>query len=785
MADITSVAAPADTGRRAVGAGTTVLVVAFTATAFLGAGLLFVVQPMVARLVLPAYGGSATVWSTSSLFFQVLLLLGYLYTHLSTRHLGRRWQPPLHLVLLLLPLLVLPLSIPDDAVPPPGTSPVAWLLRVLTVTIGLPFFVVSTTGPLVQRWYSWTGGPRADDPYFIFAASNLGSFGGLLAYPFLIEPNLTLAQQRSWWSWAFVGFAALTGACGVATWLRSRGAAVPREAEVPGRTAHPSPTLEPLALGRRRVARWTVLAFLPSAMMLAVTSHISTDIAAIPLLWVVPLAIYLATFVAAFARRSRVVPRGVVRLAVGATFAALVASLLTFRVPTWLDIALNLTMLALVSYAAHARLAAERPPVRQLTAYYLVISVGGALGGLLNGLIAPLVFDRVLEYALVAVLVPLVLVSRSSGRRGGVVPAATPAEAPAVAPAEAPAVAPAVAPAEQPQAPVPGPGSPRNWVRLVNGALAAVVVCGLAVFLLLRLPPDGRALSLLAIGFAFLFGWRVGTRRLEATGVLAVVVIAVLVLSTPGTIERSRTFYGSYRVSEAGELHQLSHGTTLHGSQFTDERRTEPTTYYARSGPLGAVFSLERFHDVAVVGLGAGTIAAYGEPGERMTFVEIDPEVARIARDPHLFTYLRDSRAAIDVRIGDGRLVMGQVPEHSLDLIVLDAFSSDSIPVHLLTREAMELYASRLAPGGLIAVHISNRVFDLRPVVAAGADALGLTAVLGQGGAGDDGATATAWVVLGDPTTTNALLAKPGWSRIDVAPVVWTDDYSSILSVLR
>ncbi len=755
MADITSVARPVAADRRATGAGTVVLVVAFTATAFLGAGLLFVVQPMVARLVLPAYGGSATVWSTSSLFFQVLLLLGYLYTHVTTRHLGRRWQPPLHLLVLLLPLLVLPITIPADVVPPAGTSPIGWLLRVLAVTIGLPFLVVSTTGPLVQRWYSWTGGPRADDPYFIFAASNLGSFGGLLAYPFLIEPNLTLVQQRSLWSWAFVGFAVLTGGCGIATWLRSRATLGPRSA------VQPAPPLEPLGLGRRCVARWTVLAFVPSAMMLAVTSHISTDIAAIPLLWVVPLAIYLATFVAAFARRSRVVPRGVVRVAVGATFAALVASLLTFRVPTWLDITLNLTMLALVSYAAHARLAAERPPVRQLTAYYLVISMGGALGGLLNGVIAPLVFDRVLEYALVAVLVPLVLVSRSARRRQPV-----------------PGVS-----AEQAQAPDPDP--PRNWVRLVNGGLVAVVVGGVGVLLLLRLPPDGRALSLLAIAFAVLFGWRVGTRRVEATGVLVVVVIAVLVLATPGTIERSRTFYGSYRVSESGDMHQLSHGTTLHGSQFTDARRTEPTTYYARSGPLGAVFSLKAFHDVAVVGLGAGTIAAYGEPRERMTFVEIDPEVARIARDPRLFTYLRDSSAAVEVRIGDGRLVMGKIPDHSLDLVVLDAFSSDSIPVHLLTREAMEVYASKLAPGGLIAVHISNRVFDLRPVVVAGAEALGLDAVLGQGDVGDDGATATAWVVLGDASTSNALLAKPGWSRIDVAPVVWTDDYSSILSVLR
>ena len=750
-------ASPATAAHAAATPGSSVvLAVVFTSTAFIGAGLLFVVQPMVARLVLPSYGGSATVWSTSSLFFQVLLLLGYLYTHLSTRRLGLR-QIPFHLLVLVAPLLVLPVALPIDAVPPPDASPVPWLLRMLAVMIGLPFVVVSTTGPLLQRWYSWTGGPRADDPYFMFAASNVGSFGGLLAYPFLIEPNLTLEQQRSVWSWGFVLLAGLVASCGLATVTRGRRrtSALASESTTDGtRPVRPSHT-EP-GLPVRQVARWIALAFVPSAMMLAVTSHVSTDIAAIPLLWVVPLAIYLATFVAAFARSSRVVPRAFVRLGVGLTLAALVASSLSPLVPTWVDVALNMTMLAVVSSTAHARLAADRPPVAQLTAYYLVISVGGALGGLLNGLVAPLVLDRVLEYHVVAIGVPLVLVERV---------ARTVADAPKTAGRRR---------ASQP-----------NRLRRLAAVLGGVPLVMGAVGLAVKVPEHREALLVVGIFVVLGLGWAIGLRRVESAAVLGAVLVVALVVTAPGTLERGRTFFGSYRVAASDEQHTFLHGTTVHGTQYVDGRRTEPTTYYARSGPLGDVFSLPDLEHVAAVGLGAGTIAAYGRPGQRLAFVEIDPEVVRIARDERLFTYLRDSRAEITVAVGDGRLEVARLAPASLDLLVLDAFSSDSIPVHLLTREAMRVYASRLRPGGIMAVHISNRVFDLRPVVRAAADDLGLVAVLGRGVGGEDSSLNTDWVVVGDEAATSALLARQGWSPVDVEPVVWTDDYSSVLSVLR
>jgi hypothetical protein len=717
------------------------LVVLFTATAFVGAGLLFVVQPMIARLVLPSFGGSATVWSTSSLFFQLLLLLGYVYAHASTRRLGARWQPPVHLLLLLAPLVVLPIVLPSEAAPSADVSPTLWLLMVLTVMIGLPFFVVSTTGPLLQRWYSWGGGPRAHDPYFLFAASNLGSFGGLLAYPFLAEPFLTLDEQRLWWSWGFVLFVGLVAACAVVTRVSAGHLVISPLAQV-NQSVVPS-------LGLRVTGRWALLAFLPSGLMLAVTAHVTTDVAAIPLLWVIPLAIYLGTFVIAFGRSSRTVPTTMVRLAVASTFLAAAAAMMQARTPVLLDIALNMTMLGLVGFVAHARLAAERPEVGHLTAFYLVIATGGALGGLLNGFVAPLLFDRVLEYPLLAVLTPLVLVASRGPERS-----------------------------------VTAQTLRTKWAgRIV--AVAVVVSAAVGLGAVLSRWADSLVLALLGLAFAFLAGWLLSTSRVVVTVVLALFFAGLAVYSGQGALEHRRTFYGSYRVLANDDQHQLAHGTTLHGTQWLDERSSDPTTYYARSGPLGTVFELDDIRDVAVVGLGVGTIAAYGVRGQHFNFVEIDPEIVQVARDPSLFTYLRDSRARITTTVGDGRLELAKLPASSLDMVVLDAFNSDSIPVHLLTTEAMGTYAERLRPGGLLVVHISNQVLDLAPVLAGAAEELGWSGRVATGGGGV-GSSLSRWVVLSSGSSSlDALTGELGWAPLPERSVRWTDDYSSILSVLR
>jgi hypothetical protein len=724
--------------------GDLVIALLFTITTFVGAGLLFSVQPMISKLLLPSYGGSATVWSSSSLFFQLLLLLGYLYTHLATTRFGPRWQPRLHVLLLLCPLAVLPVVLPTSAAPDAGTSPTLWLLRTLALMIGLPFLVLATSGPLIQRWYSWTGAVRAEDPYFLFAASNLGSFGALLAYPFLIEPQLTLAQQRNWWSAGFLVFAVLATACGLLA--SRRGGARATAAVDASSTARPQP--RPSV---RTMFSWVWLAFLPSGFMLAVTAHISTDVAAIPLLWVVPLAIYLATFVVAFSRSTRNRPVALTRVAVAATVVTALVSATTQTLPIVVLVTLNLIPLALVGYCAHARLAADRPSPEHLTAFYLVIAVGGAMGGVLNGFVAPLAFDAVWEFPLVLACVPLLLLGQQAGRDSWF--------------------------------------SQRHHPVFVGVLVCVILLTGYlpAVSLMKLATSSGPLFFALALLAATAIGLWASRHPVALSLTLVAGFLVTAVVSESSTLVQERTFYGSYAVSSGHGLHRLTHGTTLHGTQFQDAaRRGLPTTYYAADGPVGDFMAGADARRVGIVGLGVGTLAAYGAPGQSMTFFEIDPDIARIAADPSLFSYVSDSRADVTIRVGDGRLLMAGEPERSFDLVALDAFSSDSIPVHLLTREAFALFASRVARGGTFAVHVSNRIVNLEPVLSAAAKELNWVGAVGEGGDGP-GATTSTWVVLSaDRARIQSLLNKRGWRGLESSrQVQWTDDYSSILSVLR
>lgn len=722
------------------------IAVLFGLTSLLGAALLFMVQPMAAKLILPSYGGSATVWSTSSLFFQVLLLLGYVYAHASTRRLGARWQPRAHLLVLAVPLLFLPVALPADAAPPADSSPTLWLLRTLLLLVGVPFLVLSTTGPLVQRWYAWSRGPRSDDPYFLFAGSNLGSFLGLLCYPFVVEPLLTLAEQRRLWSGLLVVFLALMATCALVVRAgRADGAATDRSAD---ETMDVSP-----APGPRRVLLWCGLAFLPSCLMLAVTAHISTDVAPIPLVWVVPLALYLASFIAAFARRTRTPPVAATRAAVVVAALSAVLSVGGSELPIWLVVAADLTTVTLVGYAAHARLAATRPGPEHLTGFYLVISLGGAIGGLVNGVLAPALTDRVWEYGASLAAVPLLLL--------GLLPAAS------------------------------GRLSRRYHPRFLAGAALVLVPAAvlLAAAALLVARGHGTVPVLLVLVATGAACWSLSRRPAALAVALLACAGVVGGQAIASSLMLERTFYGSYRLVESDGTHQLVHGTTVHGTQYLDAaRRDVPTTYYTEQGPLGDALAVLEHRRTVVVGLGAGAIATYGRPGDRMDFIEIDPAIRDIAQDPAAFTYLADSAADVGVVIGDGRLALADRAPASLDLVVLDAFSSDAIPVHLLTVEAMEEYASRLAPGGSIVVHISNRVFDLTPVLTSAADELGWSGVERRAAADPArGATESQWVVLTPDTDVAAgLLARPGWSPLDGARRVrWSDDYASVLSVLR
>jgi SAM-dependent methyltransferase len=690
------------------------VVLLFGAASFVGAALLFLVEPMLAKLVLPAYGGSPTVWNTCTLFFQVLLLVAYSYVHVSTRRLGRRRQPWLHLALLVLPLLALPVALPDDAAPPPDAEPALWLLGVLAVAAGLPFVVLATTGPLLQRWFSWTGHRRSEDPYFLYAASNAGSVVGLLGYPFLLEPTVGLAAQTKAWSWAYVGFVALVVACGVTAGAAARRtsaatlAGAPETVPVGTSSGDPVGTSsgDPAPTLRTRLG-WVAVAFVPSSLMLGVTTHVSTDIAAIPLFWTVPLAIYLATFVVAFGRSSRRLPRTTALLAAAVVLPVMLALVGVIDPPVWASVLLDLLLLALAGLAAHGRLAATRPDVEHLTGFYLLVSVGGALGGLLNGLLAPALLDRPWEYPMVVALVPALALGM-----GG------------------PAVA--------------GSGLVR---RVAREPLAVMSVLLLATYVFTELVDDAA-------------------------------------------VRRERTFFGSYRVIDTPERRLLAHGTTYHGwQQKTGRWVGQPTSYYARSGPIGNVMSaydgtalLDR---VAFVGMGVGTLAAYGEPGRRMDFYEIDPAVVDIARTD--FDFLRDSDGEVRVVEGDGRLQLREAGRGTYGLVVLDAFSSDAIPAHLLTEEAVGEYRRVLRPHGLLAFHVTNRHLDLVPVLAAEAQRLGMTAVVRRDLSAAPPASVSTWVVLArSPGDLERLRTRPGWveaqPRSDVR--AWTDDYSSLVEVL-
>lgn len=722
----------------------------FSVTAFFGATWLFMVQPMVAKLLLPSFGGSATVWSTSSLFFQALLLLGYAYTHVATRRISQRAQPLVHVGVLLVPLLVLPLALPDDAAPADGASPVVWLLRVLLVMIGLPYLVLSTTGPLLQRWYSWSDGPRPHDPYFLFACSNLGSFVGLLAYPFAIEPLLSLDQQRWTWSVGFLVFAALVALCALDTMRCTRAGAPHRTAEAEAEQAadagEPAPTW-------RVLTGWVLVAFLPSSLMLAVTAHLSVDIAPIPLLWVVPLAVYLATFVAAFARTGRDTPVTAIRVAVTFVCATAVAAAFSGALPVAVVVALDIGCLAAVGFAAHAHLAAQRPSPAHLTTFYLVISVGGALGGLLNGVVAPLLFNRGWELGLTLAGVPLLL----WGTR--------------------------LVPVRRDRA--------DSSIRWFAAAFLGLGALGGAAIVLVE---DQRALQtgalLVALAVLAACGWVFSRYPRVLAGALAALALGFGVLSMVKSVHLERTFYGMYKISESthpdlGPTRSLVHGTTVHGSQLADHP-AEPTTYYSRSGPLGDVMGSARHRSVAVVGLGTGAIAAYGEQGDEMTFYEIDPAVVGIAQNQEWFTYLSDSRATVRTVVGDGRLALASETDGRFDLIVLDAFSSDAIPVHLLTREALAGYARVLAPDGRILVHISNRVFDLEPVLADAAQELGWSAARGDG-PGNEFGVSSSWVQFApDGGTVVPDSAEASWRDLSTERrIAWTDNFSSVLPLLK
>lgn len=721
------------------------LLVGFAAALFASAFLLFSVQPVVSRLVLPRLGGSPGVWNTCVCFFQAALLLGYGYAHLSASRLRPRTQVALHALVMAAGLALMPLSLGVEAAPP-DRSPVLWLLALLALKVGPPFVSIAATAPLLQAWFARTTHPQAGDPYFLYAASNAGSLLALLSYPVLIETTLGLSEQAWLWSIGFAATAAAVLACGVAALMRGATPAFVR----------PVSEAQPARVGIAERLRWLALAFVPSALMLAVTTHVTSDVAAVPLFWMVPLAIYILTFVIAFAR-GRNDGRRILLPLEGAALAAAAVTALT-GTPNMMSMLVPLIAFTLVAAVCHVELARRRPDVRHLTSYFLLISIGGSLGGVFNALLAPVLFPVPLEY-------PVLLVAACLLR------------------------------------PPPAPLSSRareDWASrgdlILPVALAASV---LALFSAASSGPEGlrpaiRIGTFVLAGAALLWFAR---RRVR----LALAVAACFLIPTMAALFQTevtaRSFFGVHRVVQRPQeqLVLLGNGTTIHGVQGTRPgEELVPYGYYHRGGPFGRFFDAvarrpRPVADVGVVGLGVGSLGCYARSGQTWTFLEIDPEVERLARDARWFRFLAGCGNRPRVVLGDARISLAADTAARYDVLIIDAFASDSIPIHLLTREALALYLSRLKPGGIVLFHVSNRYLDLVPVVARLAAEAGAPVRYLRVGSGDDGLrqTGAEVVAVATPGEDLEILAADGWRVPQPAPVLWTDDRSDILGVIR
>ncbi len=730
------------------------MLVLYAVTLGLGALLLFWVQPMFAKMVLPLMGGSPTVWNIALVFFQAALLAGYLYAHLGHRWLRPKVQAGLHMLFLAVAFAALPIAVRADLFPLAGGQPALWLLATLALSVGLPFVVLSATAPMLQSWFAHTGHRDAANPYHLYAVSNFGSILALVAYPALLEPTLTLGQQSLAWALGFVILAMMIAACAWALLSTFQaGGADPQTDQPPNEWVAAKSGLSSRVDWPLRL-RWLALAFVPSSLLLGVTQHITTDVASVPLLWVIPLILYLATFVIVFARRPML--GHALALFIQVPVVMILALLFYWQIKYLrLILPLHLIGFFFLALVCHGELAKVRPAPSRLTEFYLWMSLGGVLGGAFTALGAPLVFDTIVEYPLAiaaaCLLRPLQEASKLTRVR------ALPLAALALL-----LLLPRLAGLD-----------PNEWplVGLLAYLIPVILLC---------------------------YGCR--GRPILFAAAIGAILMAGAHDRKSGEIAVARSFFGVNRVIEAGrgidQVRIFKHGTTYHGVQYTDpDRRREPLAYYHRKGPLGQVFAVHGgdFVHVGGIGLGIGTVACYRRAGQTWTFFEIDPLVVSIARDRRYFHYLSDCAPDARIVVGDGRLALAGAQNRdggpAFDLLIMDAFSSDAIPMHLLTREAIAVYLRRLAPGGLIMFHISNRNLYLAPVLADLAGDAGITALI-QHDAGDQNGNyfPTLWVAMARDNGRLALLAKDNrWRALTAKPGrrVWTDDYGNLLGVTR
>lgn len=727
-------------------------VIPFAATLFASATLMFVLQPMFGKILLPLLGGTPAVWNTCMVFYQTLLFLGYLYADWLSSRFGSQRQLQIHTALLIFSAIALPVALPADATPPTAGNPTLWLVWTLFLAIGLPFFVVSTTAPLLQKWFSHSGHHSSGDPYYLYAASNAGSLLALLSYPFLIEPNLGLTTQRLVWSGGYVGLCLLILVCGISFWRNQADKADDEVLADAG--VEPPSTLQQL--------HWLALAFVPSSLLLGLTQFISTDIAAVPLLWIVPLTLYLLTFILVFSTwADRLRPWMLAAQPAVLTVFIAYSFINPATLPYWLDLILHLIAFFLAVMVCHGELAKSRPHPQYLTRFYLVMSFAGMLGGLFNTFVAPFVFNSVYEY-------PIMIVAALLLR--------------------------------------PGFFDGKWFLQPIFPAV--VLAVGLVVYFSSRelfdyLDLIGGALILLAgVSYAL----RHSPIALGSlTGVLLLFTLGLHSLAS-NILYQERSFFGVMSVRDTvipdenqkpETVHELYHGTTKHGAQrLTPGNLTTPLTYYSKPGPIGQVFAefdAENQHwNIGAVGLGAGALACYFKPGQHWTFYEIDPLVVEVAQNPKWFSYLSRCNPQAEMVVGDARLSLAKAADRSFDLLVMDAFSSDAVPTHLLTREALELYFAKLKDDGLLAFHITNRHLALKKVMADHVNQLHLAALLQEFKPETDVplVLATDWVVIAKNPERLQRLQQSRLGHWQKLPLTfglqpWTDDFTHIIGIWK
>ncbi len=731
--------------------------VVYTCAIFLSALLLFAVQPLFTKMVLPRLGGSPAVWSVAMAFFQSLLLAGYAYAHFLMKLRHRAAPVVIHLVLLVIAALTLPLSIAASWGEPPSNGTALWVFGLFAVSIGLPFFALAANNPLLQAWFVRTGHPDGADPYFLYASSNIGSFLALLSYPVLIEPLLTLRMQNLVWTGGYVLLIVLIASC-AAVMLKSPPVAV---AELRGENV---PAAAPTWL---QWGRWVFLAAIPSGLLVAVTAHISTDVAAAPLLWVLPLSLYLLTWVVVFQQKPLIPHRFV--LLVQPLAVAGVIYLLALSGERNLLVVLggHLLCFFVIAMGCHGELARQRPAPQFLTGFYVALSLGGMIGGLFAGLVAPFTFSWIAEYPILVVLAAL------------------------------------CRPPEE--------LSPRMMqvARLGWIAVALVAVAVGVVHWLGGKSEDWLQTNIVSVATAIGAASAIAAVVLRANrwSIAALVAIALaLVRAYPGEdghVDTVRSFFGVHKIQETsdGRYHVLLHGTTIHGAQMVRNAdgspvtgRPEPITYYHDSGGIGQAITAVRERKgaplhVAVIGLGAGTLTCQRKDNEEWKFFEIDQSMVDTAKDPKYFTFIQACEPDLKPVMGDARLTFAKEPDHIYDLIIVDAYSSDAIPIHLATQEAMAIYEQKLAPHGAVVMHVSNRNLELSSVVVGIADANNLRSWVysEDSGRDDEYIFPTSVVVCArDEADIGALASNDHWEEDEPEDDqrVWTDDYSNVFGAV-